>query len=123
MKLPVKLLDVLIILLAIGAAVFSSYNAYIKPQGEALVLIQGQGSEWIFDIGASETVIVAGPLGDTTVRIKNNNAWVEESPCGNKTCVASGFVKRQGQWAACLPNNVLLIIQGKGEGDYDAHAW
>ena len=116
-------MDVLIILLAAGVSFFSAYNAYIKPGGQAQVLIRGQGGEWTFPVNAEETVVVAGPLGDTVVRIHENRAWVESSPCENQTCTASGHIARQGQWAACLPNKVLLMIQGTGGGDVDAVAW
>ena len=123
-KMPlIKIPDILIILLAAGISFFSAYNAYLKPRGQDQVLIRGQGGEWTFPVNAEETVIVAGPLGDTVVKIHENRAWVESSPCENQTCVASGSVARQGQWAACLPNNVLLMIQGTGGGDVDAVAW
>jgi len=130
MKTRLKIPDILIILLVTGFTIFSGYNAYMKPQGKPQVLIRGQCSEWLFPIDASEIIIVSGPLGDTTVRIGENGAWVEGSPCDNKTCVASGLLVRQGQWAACLPNNVLLMIQGGASkkvsrrgGDVDAVAW
>ena len=87
------------------------------------VLIRGQGSEWIFPIEVQETVVVPGIIGNTIIRIEDQKAWVDSSPCDNQTCVASGYVGRQGQWAACLPNGVLLIIQGFGGDDVDAVAW
>jgi len=96
---------------------------YLTPQGNAQVLIRGQGSEWVFPIETQETIIVNGHLGNTIIRIGDNRAWVESSPCDNQTCVATGHVFRQGQWAACLPNNVLLMIQGDGNDDIDAVSW
>jgi len=119
----IKFVDILIILLAAGVSFYSAYSAYIKPSGQTQVLIRGQGGEWTFPVNAEETVIVTGPLGDTVVKISGNRAWVESSPCENQTCVASGHIARQGQWAACLPNNVLLMMQGTGGGDVDALAW
>ena len=119
----VKFPDVLIILLAAGFTFFSAFDAYLKPGGQAQVLIRGQGGEWVFPANAEETVTVAGPLGDTVVRIHEGRAWVVSSPCENQTCVASGFIVRQGQWAACLPNNVLLMIRGTGDDDVDVVAW
>jgi len=117
MKSYIKIPDVLIILMAASLVFFSAHRAYIKPQGKAQVLIRGQESEWSFPINAEETVLVSGPLGNTVIKIGGNFAWVESSPCSNQTCVASGNVQRQGQWAACLPNNVLLMVQGSSEPD------
>jgi len=123
MSLKIKIPDILIIITAAGLTIFSAYNAYIKPNDILQVLIRGQGSEWSFPMNAEEIVTVTGPLGDTVVHIQKNHAWVESSPCDNQTCVAAGRIFRHGQWAACLPNNVLLIIQGTKSEDADTIAW
>jgi len=123
MKLRIKIFDILIILIAAGLTVFFSYAAYKKPQGLSMILIQGQGSEWTFPLNAQETVVVPGPLGNTIVRIHDNHTWVESSPCINQTCIETGIITRQGQWAACLPNNVLLIIHGTEDDNVDAYTW
>ena len=123
MKTNFKIPDIVIIVLVFGFTFFSGYSVYIKPFEHSMILIRGQGSEWTFPIGAEETIVVEGQLGSTIVRIGENRAWVEFSPCINQTCMATGVVSRQGQWAACLPNNVLLMIQGIANDDLDAVAW
>jgi len=123
MNLRIKIPDVIIILLAGGLVFFSAFAVYVKPQGQARVLIRGRGGEWTFPVDVEQTVVVAGPLGDTVVRIHGSGAWVESSPCGNQTCVASGRLARQGQWAACLPNSVLLLIHGTEDENVDTVVW
>ena len=126
MKPMLKFPDILIILMISVFTFFSCYTVYVKPQGNAQVLIRGQDNEWLFPIDADEIIAVPGPLGKTIVRIVDSRAWVESSPCDNQTCVSSGLLTRQWQWAACLPNNVLLMIQGgikSGGSDVDAVAW
>ncbi|MDR0444039.1 MAG: NusG domain II-containing protein [Treponema sp.] len=119
----IKIPDILIILLAASLTGFSAFAAYAKPKA-VRVLIRGQEREWTFPLDAEETVTVQGPLGNTVVRIHDSRAWVESSPCENQTCVASGHVRRQGAWAACLPNNVLLLIEGSNdEPEIDSIAW
>jgi hypothetical protein len=72
-----------------------------------------------------ETVNVNGPLGNTVIRIHGNQAWIDSSPCKNKICVAMGHVKSNGDWVACLPNNVFLIIKGNNDiqKTTDAATW
>jgi len=118
MRIKVKTLDIIIIFAVAGLTFFAVYMAYMKPKGNAQVLIQGQDAEWVYPIEADATVVVTGPIGDTTVRVRGNRAWVESSPCDNKTCIAAGSISRQGEWAACLPNNVLVIVNGS-EDDID----
>ena len=123
MKVNIKIMDILIILLAAAFTFYLVYSAYLKPHGAVRVLIKGQGRQWIFPLETEETVVVSGLLGDTIVKIDSGRAWVESSPCDNKTCIASGYVRRNGQWTACLPNNVLLIIQETGGEDADIFVW
>jgi hypothetical protein len=110
--MPVKPMDSIMIFLALLLTGFSAYKAYIHPGGSLQVVIQGPGKEWVFPLDAEEILAVEGPLGHTLVRIHEGQAWVESSPCVNKTCTASGHVYKPGHWAACLPNNVFLKIEG-----------
>ena len=123
MKCFIKVFDIFIIIIAAGITAFSINAAYRKSNGASSVLIRAEGVEWIYQINVNETVRINGHLGDTVVRIRDNHAWVESSPCENQNCVAAGFISRQGQWAACLPNNVLIMILGNGDEDIDAVVW
>jgi hypothetical protein len=120
-----KIPDIVIILFAAGLTFLSAYTSYAKPHKTSRVLIRGQDQTWIFPLDAEETVTINGPLGNTTVKIRNREAWVESSPCKNQTCVAQGHIRQQRAWAACLPNSVLLIIEGTDEpGNIpDSIAW
>ena len=122
MKVKVRIVDIIIILAVAGLTVFAFYIAYMRPQGTSQVLIRGDAGEWVYPVNAEETIVVKGPIGDTTVRIHGNSAWIESSPCDNYTCIAVGSVSKQGEWVACLPNNVLLIIHGINDG-VDGITW
>jgi len=108
----VKPWDLAIIFLALALTGFSAWSAYLKPGNYTQVLIEGYGNKWVFPLDAEETIEVPGPLGNTVVRISGNNAWVESSPCENQICVAAGRLHTHGEFAACLPNMVLVMIEG-----------
>jgi hypothetical protein len=112
-RFPVKVMDIVVVLLALGLTGFSAFAVYVQPENTSQVVINGSGQEWIFPLDANERVEVPGPLGNTIVRIEDNQAWVESSPCTNQVCVAAGHVHAQGDWVACLPNNVFLMVEGK----------
>jgi len=123
--LKIKISDLIIILLSAALTGFSIYTSYLRPQKNAHVRIKGGDREWTFPLDADETISVPGPLGDTVIRIKDKNAWVVSSPCENKTCVTTGKLHRTGAWSVCLPNNVMVIIEGNDDdgNDVDAAAW
>jgi len=122
MKIKFGIFDIIIILAVAGLTFFAAYMAYMKPQGKTQVLIRGEGKEWIYPVSAETSVVVTGPIGETIVRIQGNTAWIESSPCDNYTCVAVGSVARKGEWAACLPNNVLVIVHGIDD-EVDGISW
>ena len=108
----------------LGVVIASFFFAYSGAGGGGAVNVKGEGGEWVFPVDAVETLVVSGPLGDTTVEINGAAARITASPCLNQTCVVAGAVHSPGQWAACLPNRVMLYIsENKTENDVDAAAW
>jgi hypothetical protein len=118
-------LDFAAIALSLALTVFSGFAVYSKPKPTTQVVIQGPSRGWVFPLDAEETVSVPGPLGTTVVEISGGRARVLSSPCDNQTCVAAGHIHAQGQWVACLPNNVFVLIEGSenGGGPVDTSAW
>lgn len=108
-----------ILIPAFGAVLASFIVVYSGTDTRYSIHLKGEAGEWIFPKDAAETLSVAGPLGDTIVAINNGAARVLSSPCANQTCVASGLIRSPGQWAACLPNRVMVFI---GEGTAPANS-
>ena len=92
---------------------------YGKNSTGKKVLIIGQDYRKEFSLRNYKKVEVPGPLGNTVVVIKNNKAWVEYSPCREKICMKMGKINRVGQQIICVPNRILVEIEGKN-GDIDA---
>jgi hypothetical protein len=116
--------DYSIIFLMLCVVVASFLLTWSGVGGGSTVHLKGEKDEWVFPADAVETIHVSGPLGDTVIQIDGSAARIAASPCLNQTCVASGAVHAPGQWAACLPNRVMLYVgEGKTEDNVDATAW
>ena len=126
-KPPVKILDIVILIIGLGLTLYYGYAVYVKPGSISQVLVQGPNEAWVFPLDAEETLRVRGFLGDdTVVRIHNGEVWAEYSPCKNQLCVGMGRINASSwlTWIACLPNNVMIVIEGKNDRGYtDASAW
>ena len=126
-KLPVKIADIVIILLALGLTLFSGFTVYARPKNIPQVVIHGPDGSWVFPVNAEETVRVRGILGgDTVVRISGSQVWAESSPCENQICVGMGRISSNSvlPWVACLPNNVMFMIEGTNDsGNADSTVW
>ena len=90
---------------------------------ESVVVIEGPGRAWAYPLQTEVDVDVQGPLGITHVHVRGGSAWVSDSPCVNKICVAAGHVARPGSWVACLPNRVFVRIEGRESAEVDKVAY
>lgn len=101
----------------------SAVAVYGPSGGEAEAVIRGRDGEWVYPLSADRKVPVEGPLGETIVLIQGGTVRVLDSPCPNKTCVAAGAIAKPGQWVACLPNQVFISVEGRGDGGVDASVY
>jgi hypothetical protein len=122
--MPIKPLDCGIIFAALCVVVAAFFLVYANSGDTGRILLKCGGGEWVFPLDATETVNVSGPLGNTVIEIRGGSACFASSPCLNQTCVAAGSICLPGQWAACLPNRVMLFIgEGDAKNEVDAAAW
>lgn len=65
-----------------------------------------------FPLAHDTTVAVTGTIGTTSIRITSNGVWVVDSPCPNKLCERMGRIKNAGEVLACVPNGIVVRIEG-----------
>jgi len=119
-----KPLDIPVILLVTALTVIVGLKAYDRGTNSLNVVVRGPEKTWIFPLDAEERVSVVGSIGETMVEIRKGNAAIVSSPCNGQTCVAAGELNKNGQWAACLPNRVFILIEGAADTDaIDAASW
>jgi hypothetical protein len=108
-----KPLDFVIALASLCLLAFVSIAAYGPGGGQVNAILKGRDGEWDYPLTTDREIKVAGPLGDTLVEIQGKTVRILDSPCPNKTCIAAGSIDRPGQWLACLPNEVIVRIEGR----------
>ncbi|PIP71664.1 MAG: hypothetical protein COW89_10700 [Nitrospinae bacterium CG22_combo_CG10-13_8_21_14_all_47_10] len=73
-----------------------------------------------FPLTSEQVVHVQGPLGTTEVEIKKGRARIVRSPCKLKVCIKSGYIQYADRLSACLPNKVVVRIEGETQRGLDA---
>ena len=53
--------------------------------------------------------------GTNILVIENGEAWVSEADCPDKVCMGMGKISRNGEFIACLPNRLLVVVEGAAE--------
>lgn len=66
-----------------------------------------------------QTIDVPGPIGTSVIDIHNMQARVAKDPGPHQICVREGWMKRSGEIAICLPNQVSVELAG-GMKQYDS---
>ena len=68
-----------------------------------------------FPLKKDHVAHVQGPLGTTEVEIKNGRARIVRSPCKLKVYIKSGYIQYADRLSACLPNKVVVRIEGDAQ--------
>jgi len=105
--------DIVFILLAallIGGA-FLAFEIISNSHGRTVVIEEGNEVVGSYPLSEDRTIPVQGPLGISTVIIKNGEVYMADSPCSNKICIDMGRVSEKGDSIICLPNRIYITIQ------------
>ena len=57
--------------------------------------------------------------GTNTLVIEDGYAWMTESQCPDKICEHMGKIRYNGQLIVCLPNGVIVTVEGGEDGGVD----
>ena len=98
---------------------FSKVDYSANP-GDWVVIEVDQKEVARLALAENQIVHVTGPLGETEVEVKDGQARIRRSPCTKKLCIKSGFIRYADRIAACLPNRVVVRIQGRSHRGIDA---
>jgi len=74
-----------------------------------------------FSLKKDIVITIKGAIGEMRVEIKNMKLRVIESSCPNKICIKSGWISKNGEHIACIPNKVLITLTSSNKNlkDYD----
>ncbi|MFA7534674.1 MAG: NusG domain II-containing protein [Desulfuromonadales bacterium] len=110
---------IVLLLLLLTAASFSLHRP--GAPGERVVAERDGRLVFSAPLAENRRVTLTGPLGETQLAIENGRARILASPCLHKTCMRMGEAMRTGDFIACVPNRLLVRIDGSaGErADYD----
>lgn len=115
-----RIFDGILIAAALAAAVLLGIQVYSKTDTEPVLIIESPEGQWMYRMDTTIDIDIPGPLGMTHVHLEGGAAYISESPCPNRTCIAAPPISRPGSWTACLPNRVLIRIDGEAPDEMDA---
>ena len=106
-------------LLILNGWLFANWGTGFS-KGDWVVVTVNQKETIRLSLDQDQTTHVKGPLGLTEVEIKKGQARIVRSPCKNKVCIKSGYIRYADRLTACIPNRVVVRIVGKSHRGVDA---
>ena len=89
-------------------------------EGDWVVVKVNQKEVARLSLETDQITHVKGPLGLTEVEVKKGQARIGRSPCKNKVCIKSGYIRYADRLAVCIPNRVVVRIVGESHRGVDA---
>lgn len=112
------------IVLALGILAFASLLYMVLLFGQkpgTAVTITADGKEQVLSLSEDGTMEIKGYKGGTCVlKIQDGKVCILEADCPDHSCVKQGWIQRSGETIACLPNRVLVVINGSGSSQKSA---
>ena len=111
----VKVLDLPVLLLSVAALLASVLLVRRGGGDERLLVVRTQEGEFVYPLSKDAVYRIEGAIGISEIEVSGGKARFRDSPCPGKTCVMTGELSEPGTWAACLPNQVFIRIEGKAQ--------
>jgi hypothetical protein len=118
-RAALKPLDFLFILLSVAVSAGSVVFALQDTGGKPVLAVESPEGEWLYTLDKDADIAIPGLLGDSRLEIRDGRARFLDSPCANKVCVQHTPLSRAGDWSACLPNQVMIRIEGGADSGLD----
>lgn len=101
--------------------VLSLYGVYWRPATAGTVIEYRTPDEnGRLYLDHEQEITLHGSEGTSHIRIQDGAVRFTASPCRNKTCIHSGWLRHNGDFAACLPNQVALLVRNPKDQPLDA---
>lgn len=112
------------IALVFSLSVFLLFFLYGRSlsKDDGYLLIQDSEGESLYSMAETRDVVVEGPVGESVIHIEGGHASFTHSDCQDQLCVHMGDIESSGEWAACLPNQVFIMIEGGPDDEEDVDA-
>lgn len=111
-----------LLLVGLLIGIGSLFGHFWSQSGTAnSVAITGPNGREIFPLNQQREIQAQGRLGESHIRIAEHAVRFVSSPCPHKVCQRSGWHRRAGAVAACVPNRISLVLLGSNSAnDLDA---
>ncbi|MCR5781957.1 MAG: NusG domain II-containing protein [Clostridia bacterium] len=117
----IRAFDVLLILLLLAVAAAAWFLPRAGRDG-AVAVVSVAGEEYTRIVLSEAESTICFSVNGVWIKISTDGAMITDSDCPDKTCVKTGKISSPGEAAVCVPNKVIVYIEGR-DSDVDGVAY
>ena len=111
--------DLLLVGILLLAAILLFFYMRNRQDVGAVAVVTVDGEEvGRYPLKKSGTFSLNG--GSNILVVEDGMAWVSEASCPDKVCMGMGKISKNGEFIACLPNRLIVVIEGGEASPIDA---
>ena len=117
-KNVIKKADILlaVLIIVVGLAATAALYCFATAGSTAVITVGGE-VYGTYSLDEDNEITVEQNGHTNKVIIKDGAVSMEFSDCKNQVCVNQGWIKDSSKAITCLPNRVMVTIEGEGEYD------
>lgn len=96
-------------------ATLALYLAFGRRQDDGVNVVVSVGGEIVARYPLSRDGVYSLNDGSNILVVEGGSAWIREADCPDQICVLLGKIDRSGQLIVCLPNSLIVYIEGGEE--------
>jgi hypothetical protein len=105
--------DIVLIVLSLFLFAASFFLFRLLPQkGRIAVVSLDNRPVYLLSLSEDCDLTVSGPVGITSIRIRDGALWITGAPCPHKDCQRMGKISRAGEIIVCIPNKIFIAVEG-----------
>jgi hypothetical protein len=113
--------DRLLFFVLLGISLLSIFGVrLLLSNGRTASVIVNKRLIKTFSLAVDETYEITAAAGAVVLRVAGNGVQVARSNCPEKICVRQGRISRRGQVIVCVPNKLIVTVDGEIERPLDA---
>ena len=117
--MPLRPADWVVIAAAAALVGAAAVWAWVPDTAATLIEIRSPDGHTDVRLLEDRRLRVAGFIGISEIEVADGRVRFIGAPCRNRVCLAAGWLAKSGEFAACAPNGVSVLVRGDGER-YDA---
>lgn len=117
--MPLRRADWVVVAAAAALVGAVTVSTWVPATAAHVVEIRGPDGVETYSLANDRRLRVAGFSGVSEIELVSGRARFIGAPCRNRVCIAAGWLAAGGDFAACAPNGVSILLRA-GNERYDA---